>query len=120
MKKDECIKLVQEYNMTPNTCLHCGSPIYCTKENKLSQIKNKKFCNSSCSASYHNKGNVKNKSGINKKKDDYKNFLDKFSDEEIIDFFNSSNTLSEFSKKLGYKTSIDRRSKYICSRMDNL
>lgn len=44
----------EEYNANPNVCLNCGKPIYCEVGKVLSEIKKKKFCNHSCSASYNN------------------------------------------------------------------
>lgn len=118
------LKNYEEYNKNPNKCLNCGKPIYCEENQILHNIKLKKFCNSSCSASYNNKGKVKNPYGGHaKSQPDNKlinNFLDNFTDEEILDFYNSSSTLKEFSKKVGYSHAIDRRCKSVEQRLNSI
>lgn len=47
-------KIRQEYNRNPNLCLFCKNPILVKDGELLTYIKNKKFCNHSCSASYNN------------------------------------------------------------------
>lgn len=49
----------QEYNLNPNICLNCGQPILCSDNEKLSNVRRKKFCNLSCSATYHRKNKQK-------------------------------------------------------------
>lgn len=44
----------EEYNQNPNHCLFCGKEILCEDGQNLSQVKRKKFCNHSCSASFNN------------------------------------------------------------------
>lgn len=44
----------EEYNQNPNLCLCCQQPIYCKSNEKLSAIRQKKFCNRSCAARYNN------------------------------------------------------------------
>lgn len=50
-------KAVTEYNASPNLCKFDSQPILCDKINGryLTDIKNKIFCNASCSAKYYNK-----------------------------------------------------------------
>lgn len=43
---------IEEYNKNPKRCLFCNSPIEYQKKNE------KKFCNSSCAASYNNKKRI--------------------------------------------------------------
>lgn len=45
---------IDEYNLNPNLCKCCGKPIFARYNDTLANIKNKKFCNHSCSASYNN------------------------------------------------------------------
>lgn len=116
------IKLA-EYNDNPNRCLYCGKPIQCLDGQTLAKVKEKKFCNSSCAASYNNKGVVRNKKGcvtnlVNPPKK--KSLLENFSDEEIVAFYHTSETLKEFSQKLGYKDSIDRRSQCVHDKFKQL
>lgn len=42
------------YNLNPNKCLFCGKDILCPSDKTVYQIKQKKFCNHSCAASYNN------------------------------------------------------------------
>ena len=51
----------------PNICKYCGSPILAKYEDKLSNIKRKTFCDSSCFASYNNT----NSSNRPKQKENY-------------------------------------------------
>lgn len=46
----------EEYLKNPNKCLYCGKEILPKETDKdISKVKVKKFCNSSCAASYNNK-----------------------------------------------------------------
>ena len=47
--------LLKEYLENPNKCLHCGEPILPKKNQRLADVKVKKFCCRSCAASYNNK-----------------------------------------------------------------
>lgn len=49
---------VIEYNNNPNKCLYCSSDILCINR-KLNEVKIKKFCNTSCAASFNNAGSRK-------------------------------------------------------------
>lgn len=44
----------EEYNENPHLCQYCNLPILCEKGQVLSAIKQKKFCNHSCAATYNN------------------------------------------------------------------
>lgn len=55
---------LKEYNESPNICLFCGEKILCTDIKRLYDVKRKKFCNRSCSASYNNSGKIRNQNGI--------------------------------------------------------
>ena len=116
-------QLVDKYNKNPNLCLYCGKKIICKDNDTLSAVKIKKFCDSSCAASYNNKGVVRNPKG-NYENIEYhtgsQSILSKFSDEEIINIYNNSNTIKEFSQNLGYKTSIDTRQNNIRERLNKL
>ena len=107
---------IDEHNKNPNLCLNCGKPIFATYDKKLRETKSKKFCNRSCSARYNNIGKIKNINGIN----NVNSFIDNFSDDEIIEIFNSSNSITDFSKKLGYKTKINIENKCINERLSKL
>ena len=123
MQSKKYMKSVMEYNENPNICLNCGKAIYCNDGDILSAVKVKKFCNSSCAASYNNKGVIRNKQGnlINlENTPKKKSYIENFSDEEILEFYNTSETLKDFSQKLGYKDSINRRSKPVYNRFEQL
>ena len=116
---------INKYNSNPNICKYCNKPIIATDKDRLSDIKRKKFCNSSCAASYNNKGNVKNKNGVNgvnkdKLKEGNLSYIDKFSDLEIIEFFLISNSVLEFCQKLGYKSYISKRKNKVTNRLKSL
>ena len=116
---------VNQYNLNPNICKYCNKPIIATDKDKLADVKRKIFCNSSCAASYNNKGNVKNKNGINgvnkdKLKEGNSSYIDKFSDLEIIELFLISNSVLEFCQKLGYKSYISKRKNKVTNRLKSL
>lgn len=52
-------KKLEEYLKNPNRCKQCNSPILPKEGQRLSDVKAKKFCNSSCAAIYNNTGNKK-------------------------------------------------------------
>lgn len=114
---------VEEYNNNPNLCLLCGTPILCTDSQELGKIKKKKFCNLSCAVSYNNRNTIRNHKGninnliIGFK---HKSYIDDYSDEDIINIYNESNNISEFSQKLGYVNNISERQKKVCSRLQSL
>ena len=112
MTKEKYYQNIDEYNKNPNYCLHCGNAILCSYEDKIYLVKQKKFCNSSCAASYHNKGVRRNYLS--------KNLLDNFTDEEIIDMYQDSSSIHDFSQKLGYKERINLKSKNVKERLDRL
>lgn len=89
-------KRIDEYNQNPNLCQFCNKPILAPYGKKLRETKIKKFCSRSCAAKFNNLGVVHNIQGP-------KSILDQYSDKEIIEAFNNSNNITEFSKKLGYK-----------------
>lgn len=51
----------EEYNQNPNQCLCCGNKILCQQGQKLSEIRQKKFCNQSCAAKYNNSKRIREK-----------------------------------------------------------
>lgn len=53
----------EEYNQNPNHCLYCGAPILCRDNQKPFDVKRKKFCNHSCSASFSNLNRGREKKG---------------------------------------------------------
>lgn len=104
---------IDTYNQNPNLCKFCNQPILATYGKRLSEIKIKKFCSRSCAAKFNNKGVVHNQQGPKK-------FIAQYSDEEIIDFFNNSSNITEFSKKLGYKHKIGFNNYTINHRLQTL
>lgn len=48
-------KILNDYLDNPNKCLNCGEPILPKEGQRLSDVKVKKFCCSSCAAQYNNK-----------------------------------------------------------------
>lgn len=45
---------IEQYNLNPNFCIHCNSKIEVKEGQKVYEVKLKKFCNQSCSASFNN------------------------------------------------------------------
>ena len=56
MNREESLKLYYE---NPNHCLQCGRVIKVAANQRLSDVKRKKFCSHSCAASFNNKGRIK-------------------------------------------------------------
>ena len=46
---------LEEYLKNPNKCLNCNKDILPKENQRIADVKRKKFCNQSCSASYNNK-----------------------------------------------------------------
>lgn len=99
---------MDEYNQNPNYCKQCGKPILCNDSSKLWNVKEKKFCNSSCAASFNNKNFVRNRKGRpeNLVHNGKKCLVENFTNDEIFQIYNNSKDLLEFSNKLGYKREI--------------
>lgn len=45
--------LIKIYYKDPNKCLHCENIIHVTEKIKIADLRNRKFCSSSCSSLYH-------------------------------------------------------------------
>lgn len=43
------------YHAAPNLCRECGKPILVRGDQKVTDVRRKKFCNLSCSATHHNR-----------------------------------------------------------------
>lgn len=56
-RKEEALK---RYYDSPNTCLCCKSIIDVKSHEKISNVRQKKFCNSACSASFNNQNRHQN------------------------------------------------------------
>ena len=111
------IRNIDNYNTNPNICKKCGKPILANYDDRLSNIKRKTFCSSSCAASYNNKIREIDHDGIQ-----YNSSckLDDFSDEYIINAFSESSSIVEFARKLGYKRGVSLNSKRAKSRLEML
>jgi len=48
----------EQYDLNPNLCLYCQSPILSCDTLKLNETKIKKFCNKSCAGKYNNKDKI--------------------------------------------------------------
>ena len=104
---------IDEYNQNPNLCKFCNQPIIAPYGKKLKETKVKKFCSKSCASSFNNKAVVHNRQGG-------QCFIEKCSDEELVEAFNNSKTLIEFSKKIGYKRRINTSNPKIANRLQKL
>lgn len=114
-QKQEAKQRIDEYNKNPNKCLCCGEPILALYDQKLCHIKKKKFCSLSCSTKYNNLGKIRNSlgNGFN-----HSSIIDNFSDDEILEAFDNSNNISEFSKKLGYKSKLHYTNSVVNKRLE--
>lgn len=118
IEKEQAKLRIDEYNSHPNLCLCCQQPIIAPYNRKLRETKKKKFCSRSCAAKYNNKGQIKNKDG--KGLCYNPPLIDMFTDDEVINAFKESSNITEFSKKLGYKTKIRMDSKPVNNRLSKL
>lgn len=117
IRKQRAKERIDEYNQNPNLCLCCKSPILAPYDKKLNETKIKKFCSKSCAAKYNNLGRSNNKMG--------KGFvehpiIDNFSDDEIINIFNQSKNIKDFSKRLGFSSKISYKNIYTINRLESL
>lgn len=106
-------KRIDEYNQNPNICKFCNQPILAPYGKKLRETKIKKFCSRSYAAKFNNQGVVHNTQGP-------KSIINECSDDEIIEAFNSSQNITEFSKKLGYKGKMDVSNFAVRKRLQEL
>ena len=106
-------KRIDEYNQNPNLCKFCNRPILAPYGKKLRETKIKKFCSHSCAAKFNNQGVARNKQGP-------KSIINECSDDAIIEAFNSSDNITEFSKKLGYKCKIDVDNYSVSNKLQEL
>lgn len=119
IQKQETKDRIDEYNKNPNICLNCNSPILAPYSKPLRDTKVKKFCCLSCATSFNNRGKIKNPKG-NNGQNNKATIIDNLSDEQIIDAFNTSDNLKEFSLKLGYKTAVQKNNKSMIKRLELL
>lgn len=114
LQKEEAKQRIDEYNQNPNLCLFCNNPILAPYGKVLRETKIKKFCSHSCSAKYNNIGVNRNpKGGFNK-------VIDSITDNEIIEAFNNSKNITDFSKKLGYKSKVHYKNESLNYRLEKL
>ena len=108
IQKEEAKQRIDEYNKAPNLCKYCGNPIVAPYGKKLRETKIKKFCSQSCAAKFnnHQEGRAHLKPNIYN-----------FSDDEILEFYNTSEDFLEFSQKLGYKSEAKRSRKSIAQKL---
>jgi predicted restriction endonuclease len=111
IQKEEAKQRIDEYNQNPHLCLYCNSPILAPYGKKLYETKRKNFCSHSCASKYKM---------VNSKFNNTSGKIDNFTDDEIINFFNNSKNISDFSKKLGYKTKIHSNNERINNRLNML
>ena len=115
-QKEEAKQRIDNYNKDPNLCLCCNKPIFAPYDKKLRDTTKKKFCSKSCASKDMNKRRINNPLGIT----NCKKIIDELSDEMIIDCFNNSNSIIEFSRKLGYQSKIDYKNKDINDKLLSL
>lgn len=116
LQKEEAKQRIDEYNQNPNLCKFCNKPIYAPYGKKLYETKIKKFCSHSCVAKFNNKGTVHNTNGFN----NLPKIIDNFTDDQIIEIFNNSSNIKDFSLKLGFKQKINYDNKSVNDRLESL
>jgi hypothetical protein len=60
-------KALEEYYKNPNICLNCGSIIEVKNNQKIREVRSKRFCNMSCSGTYNGKRIKKSRIRVCKK-----------------------------------------------------
>ena len=115
LQKQEAKQRIDDYNKNPNLCLFCNKPILASYNQKLYHTKIKKFCSLSCSTKFNNLDKIRNPSGNGF---NHSSIIDNFSDDEILEAFNNSNSISEFSKKLGYKSKLHYTNSVVNKRLE--
>ncbi len=59
------LKSTEKYNLNPNFCKNCNCKIEIKSNERVYDIKKKKFCSHSCAASFNNKGICRNPKKLN-------------------------------------------------------
>lgn len=91
--KTQRVRALRDYYSNPNYCQCCGSLIQVKKGMKVSDVKSKKFCNRSCSATYNNQVTLK---------DRMKSIAESCSDEEFLVAYNASDNYVQLGMAIGY------------------
>ena len=115
-EKQEAKKRIDDYNQNPNFCKQCNAPILAPYDKKLRETKLKQFCSQSCAAKYSNKKRALSETFTSGPC----SYIDKFSDKEVIEYFNKSSSFKEFVKKLGYQGKISTTNSKISTRLNKL
>ena len=118
IQKEQARLRIDEYNKNPNLCKYCGNPILAPYDKKLKDTKKKKFCSKSCAAKFNNQGKIHNVDGKGLHR--ISSLIDNYSNEEILNIFNSSINITDFSKKLGYKKKIGQDNKHVLNKLNEL
>lgn len=108
-EKEKANKRRDEYNKNPHLCMFCGEPILMNYEDKYRDVFKKKFCSTACASKYRKVNPV-----------NFYTHIDKFSDDEIIEIFNNSSDLLDFSNKLGYTHRIVESQNKVVSRLRSI
>lgn len=104
-------KALRKYYSNPNYCKCCGSLIRVEKGMKTGDVKQKKFCNRSCSATYNNRYILK---------DRMKSIVDSCSDEDFTTAYNTSDNYVQLGTAIGYSFVNSEISKKLKSRISKL
>lgn len=115
LQKEEAKQRIDEYNQNPNLCKFCNKPLIAPYDKRLYETLKKQFCSISCAAKFNN---LKH-SNIQKYNDKAITLIHTKSDEEIIEAFNNSSSITEFGYKIGYKCKIGK-SKIVCEKLESL
>ena len=99
------------YYSSPNYCRQCGKMIVVNKSMKVCEVRKKKFCNHSCSATYTNQFAQKGR---------LKSFVELCNEEDFIAAYNESCNYVQLGCAIGYSFVNSEISKKIKLRMKRL
>ena len=107
---------LDSYYLNPKICLFCNKIIEIKENQKVSGVKVKKFCNSSCSTSYNNR--LRNSSGIRAKREYVrklrKNLIIDLTKGELFGKRNGYQSARASIRELAYNTYINSNSELSC------
>lgn len=112
-QKEEAIRRKEEYNKNPHLCKFCNKPILMKENDKYRDVFKKKFCSCICASKYGHIVTPRTGRQVD-------NFLDKYSNDEIKEIYESSTSILEFSNKLGYSSRILKSQTVVINRLNSI
>ena len=110
-------KALEKYYENPVFCKNCNEIIGVKENEKVSSIKKRKFCSSSCSASFNNKGIIRVSKAITKPKKERFDISD-LTKEEIFKRYSSyqsaRSSICKHARRVYFKSEKEKKC-YVCS-----